>query len=523
MTTSSTEIPIPVADAQLLESRLRHRVLELEECNARLERELYSLHAIAPYTSSRLDAQALRGLRDELQGHEPVPELLRDGRMVPVAEAPPAIVLDLSDLMTWRLALLDVCGLRTSLFLREGRGRVPAGCERSEAGNRLQDPDCRDAAWRGLNGLSPDDRTCRALCCDACGGPLWAVPIPLVHRGEAAVLGHLVLHDAHAELEPRRRMAELVANLAGRRASEEYARQANAVLRMQILQVVAAYTEERDSAVLESRRAMQQQAATAAELARAKVELELALESAGRARQDAERANETKSLYLAAMSHEIRTPLTCVIGFADLLTLPTLGERDVRKFAASIKESSEVLLSLINNVLDLSRIEAGQLELEVIDYSLRALTDEVAGIFAPSCLGKGIDLTVEVDEAVAEDQQGDPTRVRQVLMNLVGNAVKFTHHGRVAVTCRAHAEREGWLDVCVADTGIGIPPARLDRIFEAFQQGERSMVRRHGGSGLGLAITRRIVLSMGGDLTVESRENEGSRFSFRIPGRLSPR
>jgi signal transduction histidine kinase len=292
---------------------------------------------------------------------------------------------------------------------------------------------------------------------------------------------------------------------------------------MQILRVVAAYTEERDAATAEARHAMLRQERTAGELATAKSDLELALESAGRARQDAERANETKSLFLAAMSHEIRTPLTCVIGFADLLTIPTLGEREVRKFAASIKESSEVLLSLINNVLDLSRIESGQLELEVIEYSLRDLVGEVATIFAPSCREKPIELATSVASDVPAVQVGDPTRVRQVLMNLVGNAVKFTHRGSVAVSCRPDPQDAQRLEIRVEDTGIGIPPDRLERIFEAFQQGERSMVRRHGGSGLGLAISRRIVLSMGGRLLVESRPDEGSRFAFTIPVHLTSR
>ncbi|MDO9170747.1 MAG: ATP-binding protein, partial [bacterium] len=411
----------------------------------------------------------------------------------------------------------------TCLVLRDGRGYRPVDDGRILAvGGAAAGAACSGACVAAVaeqleTDPDPDPGARPAgASCPACGAALWHVPVLLSHEKERAVLGRLVGHGPPAEAEAQRRMVELVANLAGRRASEEYARQAGAVLQLQVAGMILRYTQEKAHATDAARAAMQRHAQVAADLARAKADLEGALAEAGDARRAAELANRSKSMFLAAMSHEIRTPLTCVVGFADLLTMPNLSDRDVRDFAVSIQESGQVLLSLINNVLDLSRIEAGRLDLERIPYSARDVLDEVCGIFASSSREKRVALELVVDPAVPAGQVGDPTRLRQVAMNLVGNAMKFTSRGAVTVACR-RAEAAGWLEVSVADTGSGIPADRLDGIFEPFQQAGRDIARKHGGSGLGLAIAHRTVAAMGGELTVTSEVDRGSRFAFTFP------
>ncbi|MBU1071981.1 hypothetical protein KKG45_01905, partial [bacterium] len=330
----------------------------------------------------------------------------------------------------------------------------------------------------------------------------------------------LVGHGLPTPSKPYRRMVELVANLAGRRASEEYARQVNTILQMQVTAMVVKYTSQKTATARESREALVRQSRISDDLSHAKAELEAVLEEARDARRAAERANETKGLIMAAMSHEVRTPLTCVIGFADLLARPSLTVAEAHKFAESIKESGQVLLSLINNILDLSKIEAGHLELERIPYSIRQLLEEVVGIFTPSCREKGIGIRVQVGGDVEEEQLGDPMRLRQVLMNLVGNAIKFTREGGIDLLCAHSTGDPAMLAVEVRDTGSGIPRDRLETIFKAYRQAEADVARKHGGTGLGLAISSRIVQAMGGEMSVTSREGEGSRFTFTFAGRL---
>ncbi|MBC8425712.1 ATP-binding protein [bacterium] len=236
-------------------------------------------------------------------------------------------------------------------------------------------------------------------------------------------------------------------------------------------------------------------------------------------RQKMETAGKAE-VALAAMSHEIRTPLTCVIGFADLLAMPSLTIEDAHKFAGSIKESGQVLLSLINNILDLSKIEAGCLELERIPYSLRQVLAEVVNIFMPSSREMKIDIYLQVAGNVPSEQIGDPMRLRQVLLNLVGNALKFTREGRIDLVCSLNETDPDLLEIAVQDTGTGIPPDRLDTIFEAYRQAEANTARKYGGTGLGLSISRRIIEVMGGRMSVTSREGEGSCFTFTLPGQL---
>ena len=508
------------------ERELEMRILELEEEKARLERERLEYELMGEELVGQFEPVDIAELHRHLHDRQQHAELLRDGRVVPVGEVPPESILDLAELTYWRHALAESTGLLTFLFLDDDGEPRPAG----NSPRQLPALEaCRKACWPAVAravaaAAAPGARDADSggARCGGCGRPLWIVPISLRHGRDKATLAHLVGHDLPAPTRPYRRMVELVANLAGRRATEEYASQINTILQMQVTAMVAKYTRRETAAAQAAQEALVRQSRIADDLAHAKAELEAVLEEARDARLAAERANDSKGLVMAAMSHEIRTPLTCVIGFADLLARPSLTLEDAHKFAESIKESGQVLLSLINNILDLSKLEAGHLVLECVPYSVGELLDEVVGIFTPSCREKGIDIRVGVDGRVSSEQLGDPMRLRQVLMNLVGNAVKFTREGGVELSCAPSPEDPAMLVVEVSDTGPGIPQDRLDTIFKAYRQAKADVSRKHGGSGLGLAISSCIAEVMGGEIGVISREGAGSCFSFTFPARLQP-
>lgn len=229
---------------------------------------------------------------------------------------------------------------------------------------------------------------------------------------------------------------------------------------------------------------------------------------------ETQRATRAKSEFLATMSHEIRTPMNGVIGMADLLEGTPLST-DQKSYVETIRASSDTLLALINDVLDFSKIEAGRMELEHTDFDLRELVDRSIEIVAPRAAQKQLRLVHRVGPSVPNRLAGDPVRVRQVLLNLLSNAVKFTHEGEVILNAEAEdAGQHVTVRVRVTDTGIGVPPSRLDRLFESFSQGDSSTTRRYGGTGLGLAIAKRIAHLMGGDLTVEQTSEDGSTFLF---------
>jgi signal transduction histidine kinase/CheY-like chemotaxis protein/ligand-binding sensor domain-containing protein len=229
----------------------------------------------------------------------------------------------------------------------------------------------------------------------------------------------------------------------------------------------------------------------------------------------AEQASRAKSEFLANMSHEIRTPMGAIIGLAQLLR-KTDALEEAKGYAELVSSSAEGLLGVIDEILDFSKIEAGKLTLERVDFSLREVLGGIAELLAPRAEAKGLELTLAVGDRVPDRLKGDPVRLRQVLLNLVGNAVKFTPRGRVDVEVepeRCDGEEVG-VRFRVRDTGIGIAPEARQRLFEPFTQADSSTSRRFGGTGLGLAICRRLVDLMGGEIRVASRSGEGSTFEF---------
>jgi CheY-like chemotaxis protein/HPt (histidine-containing phosphotransfer) domain-containing protein/two-component sensor histidine kinase len=241
------------------------------------------------------------------------------------------------------------------------------------------------------------------------------------------------------------------------------------------------------------------------------------------AKEEAEAANHAKSEFLANMSHEIRTPLNAILGFTEVLKRGyEKGEAERKKYLGTIRSSGEHLLQLINDVLDLSRIESGHLEIERLRFAPHLLIQEAISIFSMKAREKNLALEFEAAGPIPETLLSDPTRLRQIVTNLLSNAIKFTEHGGVKVTARlTPAGQERRLSIQVTDSGIGIPSDTLEAIFDPFVQADNSVTRRFGGTGLGLAISRRFARLLGGDLVVRSAPGSGSTFTVTIdPGPL---
>ncbi|MBN1345087.1 MAG: CHASE domain-containing protein [Phycisphaerae bacterium] len=234
----------------------------------------------------------------------------------------------------------------------------------------------------------------------------------------------------------------------------------------------------------------------------------------------AEDANRAKSQFLANMSHEIRTPMTAIVGFADILLDADLSASDQLNAVQTIRRNGEFLTEIINDILDLSKIEAGRLEVRRVRCSVVELLSDIESLLRVRAQGKGLSLRFEFDGPAPSAILTDPTRLREIFFNLIGNAIKFTETGGVRIVTRSvkgdDGKPERVIQFDVIDTGIGIQPDQMDRLFEPFQQADSSLTRKFGGTGLGLAISRRLARMLGGDITVRSRPNEGSTFTVTI-------
>jgi PAS domain S-box-containing protein len=240
------------------------------------------------------------------------------------------------------------------------------------------------------------------------------------------------------------------------------------------------------------------------------------------AKEGAEAAAHAKAAFLANMSHEIRTPMNGVVGMASLLLETGLTPKQ-REMAQVIVNSGDNLLTIINDVLDFSKLEAGKMQIAAAPFDLRSAIEDVIALLNASVQQKGLELMLRYQPTLGQHFIGDPGRVRQIVTNLLGNAVKFTDHGHVLISVSGRRRGESAdIEIAVEDTGCGIPPNRLDAIFHAFEQADNSAARRHDGTGLGLTITRQLVQAMGGEIVAESEFGVGSRFIVRAPLRIDP-
>ncbi|MFA6186965.1 MAG: response regulator [Phycisphaerae bacterium] len=253
------------------------------------------------------------------------------------------------------------------------------------------------------------------------------------------------------------------------------------------------------------------------ELERINLRLTKATKTANEMATEAERANAAKSQFLANMSHEIRTPMNAIIGFSEVLEEELLTEQQ-KEYIRLILGSGKHLLELVNDILDFSKIEAGQLNTESIDCDVRALLANIESMMTPLAVSKNLKFIIECSDDVPVSVMTDPARLRQCLLNLISNAIKFTERGYVKFSVhQIFRESKPFLEFEVSDTGIGIPHDKLNSIFEAFIQADGSTTRKYGGTGLGLTITRQLAGLLGGDISVESELGKGSTFRLLLP------
>ncbi|MEM6750004.1 MAG: ATP-binding protein [Planctomycetota bacterium] len=283
--------------------------------------------------------------------------------------------------------------------------------------------------------------------------------------------------------------------------------------------VIDTQTRDISDTQLTHLRILADQAASQLELRKRMTELE-------KASRESQRASQSKSMFLANMSHEIRTPMTAILGYADLILDPASNALDFTTHVATIKRNGEHLLTIINDILDMSKIEAGRMGVEHIDTDLVQIVRDVAELMGPRAQGKGVELRVEFQKPFPEIIKTDPTRIRQVLVNLVGNAIKFTGEGAVTLRC-AIDEPEGAPPVAsltIRDTGVGMSPEQVENLsrFDPFSQADESTTRKFGGTGLGLPICSKLLQMLGGSLAIDSEPGHGSTFTAAFhPGDLA--